>query len=239
MRRLLVGAIGLMAFSITVWSAELWNRKPVREWTREETQKFLRDSPWSHQVVVGGSLLDTGTPEDTAGERAGAGESSAAAGRVEDRSTVDVPINRPTGVTYVIEWSSARIIQQVGAHFSALQKQRKEEEIALRPSPIYVLTVTGSDLRAFSAISEEQLKAGSYLRPKRAKAKVEPAEVKVRKAADGRILAIQFAFPRQIAGQPLISDQEKSVEFGCKVKDLSLKTSFNLAKMTTAQGRDL
>ncbi len=140
---------------------------------------------------------------------------------------------------YVIEWSSARIIQQVGAHFSALQSQRKEEETAPRPSPMYVLTVTGPDLRAFGAISEDQLKAGSYLHPKHAKAKVEPGEVKVRKAADGRILAIQFAFPRQIAGQPLISDQEKSVEFGCKVKDLSLKTTFNLAKMTTAQGRDL
>lgn len=238
MRKLLVGAIGLIAFAISVWSAELWNTKPVREWTREETQKFLRASPWAHQVVVGGSLLDTETPEDTAGERAGQGETSAASGRVQP-STVDVPIDRPTGVPYVIEWSSARIIQQVRAHFSALQSQRKEEETAPRPFLIYVLTVAGSDLRAFGAISEEQLKAGSYLRPKHAKAKVEPAEVKIRKTADGRILAIQFAFPRQIAGQPLISDQEKSVEFGCKVKDLLLKTSFNLAKMTTAQGRDL
>lgn len=238
MRKFLVGAIGLMAFSITVWSAELWNTKPVREWTREETQQFLRASPWAHQVVVGSSLLDTGTPEDTAGERAGQGETSAASGRIQP-STVEVPINRPSGVPYVIEWSSARIIQQVGAHFSALQSQRKEEETAPRPSPMHVLTVTGPDLRAFGGISEDQLKAGSYLHPKHAKAKVEPGEVKVRKAADGRILAIQFAFPRQIAGQPLISDQEKSVEFDCKVKDLSLKTTFNLAKMTTAQGRDL
>lgn len=238
MRKFLVGAMGLMAFSITVWSAELWNTKPVREWTREETQQFLRESPWAHQVVVGGSLLDTGTPEDTAGERAGQGEMSGAAGR-ERPSTVEVPINRPTGVPYVIEWSSARIIQQVGAHLSALQSQRKEEEITATPSPMYVLTVAGPDLKAFHTISEDQLKAGSYLHPKHAKAKVEPVEVKVRKAADGRILAIQFAFPRQMAGQPLISDQEKSVEFGCKVKDLSLKTTFNLAKMTTPQGRDL
>jgi len=238
MRKFLVGAMGLMAFSITVWSAELWNTKPVREWTREETQQFLRASPWAHRVVVGGSLLDTGTVEDTAGERAGQGEMSGASGR-EQPSTVDVPINRPTGVPYVIEWSSARIIQQVGAHFSALQSQRKEEETAPRPSPMHVLTVAGPDLKAFHTISEDQLKAGSYLHPKHAKAKVEPVEVKVRKAADGRILAIQFAFPRQMAGQPLISDQEKSVEFVCKVKDLSLKTTFNLAKMTTPQGRDL
>jgi hypothetical protein len=238
MRKVLMGAMGLMAFSITVWSAELWNTKPVREWTREETQQFLRESPWAHQVVVAGSLLDTGTLEDMAGERAGQGEMSGAEGGTRPAS-VDVPISRPTGVTYVVEWSSARIIQQVGAHFSALQNQRKEEETVLRPTPMYVLTVTGSNLRAFGAISEDQLKAGSYLRPKHAKAKVEPVEVKVRKAADGRILAIQFAFPRQMAGQPLISDQEKSVEFGCKVKDRSLKTTFHLAKMTTPQGRDL
>jgi hypothetical protein len=236
--RLLMGAIGLVAFSAVAWPAEIWNTKPVREWTREETQQFLLDSPWTHRVVVGGSLLDTSAPGDTTGERAGLGESSAAAGR-EERSSVDVPVSRQTGAPYLIEWRSAKIFRRAGVHLAALQSQAKETEAEPAPLPLYVLSLEGPDLRVFDRVAEAQLKASAYLRLKRAKTKVEPAEVRVQKAQDGRVIAVHFAFPRQVDGQLVISDQEKSVEFSCKAKELLLKTSFNLAKMTTAQGRDL
>lgn len=234
--RLLMGAIGLVALSAVAWPADIWSTKPVREWTREETQQFLLDSPWTHRVFVGGSLLD-GAPDDTTGERAGLGESSAAAGR--ERSSVDVPVSRQTGAPYLIEWRSAKIFRRAGAHLTALQSQTKEVDAEPAPLALYVLSLEGADLRVFDGVTEAQLKASAYLRPKRAKTKVEPAEVRVQKAQDGRVIAVHFAFPRQMDGQPVISDQEKSVEFSCKAKELVLKTSFNLAKMTTAQGRDL
>ena len=236
--RLLMGALGFVTLSAVAWPAEIWNTKPVREWTREETQQFLLDSPWTHRVFVGGSLLDASAPGDTAGERSGMGESSAAAGR-ENRDTVDVPISGHTGAPFLIEWRSARIFRWAGAHLTALQSQTKEVNAEPAPLVLYVLSLEGPDLRVFDGIAEAQLKASAYLRPKHAKAKVEPAEVRVQKAQDGRVIAVHFAFPRQMDGQPVISDQEKSVEFSCKAKELVLKTSFNLAKMTTAQGRDL
>jgi len=235
--RLLMGALGLVAFSAVAWPAEIWNTKPVREWTREETQQFLLDSPWTHRVFVGGSLLVT-SPDDTTGERAGLGESSAAAGR-EERSSVDVPVSRQTGAPYLIEWRSAKIFRWAGAHLTALQSQTKVVDAEPAPLALYVLSLEGPNLSAFGGVAEAQLKASAYLRPKRAKTMVEPTEVRVQKAQDGRVIAVHFAFPRQMDGQPVISDQEKSVEFFCKAKELVLKTSFNLAKMTTTQGRDL
>ena len=236
--RLLMGALGLVAFSAVAWAADIWNAKPVREWTREETQQFLRDSPWTHRVTVGGSLTEMGAPGDTAGERAGMGESSAAAGR-ESSGSVDVPSSEPAGMPYFIEWTSAKIVRQAWVHFNALQSQRQDVVTEPPPSPTYVLAIGGPNLKAFEGVTEDQLKASSYLRPKKAKAKVEPVEVRIRKAPDGRIVSVQFAFPRQMDGQPVISDQEKSVEFSCKLKDFTIKTTFNLSKMTTAQGRDL
>jgi hypothetical protein len=236
--RLLMGALGLVAFSAVVWSADIWNTKPVREWTREETQQFLLDSPWTHRVFVAGSLLDTSAPGDTAGERSGVGESSAAAGR-ENRDTVEVPISGQTGAPYLIEWRSAKIFRRAGAHLTALQSRTKEVDAEPAPLALYVLSLEGPDLRVFDGVAEAQLKASAYLRPKRAKTRVEPTEVRVQKDQAGRVIAVHFAFPRQMDGQPVISDQEKSVEFSCKAKELVLKTSFNLAKMTTAQGRDL
>jgi hypothetical protein len=237
--RMLMGALGLVAFSAVAWPADIWNTKPVREWTREETQQFLLDSPWTHRVFVGGSLLDTSAPGDTAGESAGWGESSAAAGRVDDRSTVDVPLSGHTGAPYLIEWRSAKIFRRAGAHLTALQSQTKEVDAEPVPLALYVLSLEGPNLKVFDGVAEAELKASAYLRPKHAKTKIEPTEVRVQKAQDGRVIAVHFAFPRQMDGQPVVSDQEKSVEFSCKAKELVLKTSFNLAKMTTAQGRDL
>ena len=236
--RLLMGALGLVAFSAVAWPADLWNTKPVREWTREETQQFLLDSPWTHRVVVRGSLLDTSAPGDTVGERSDLGEASAAAQR-EERSSVDVPISGHTGAPYLIEWRSAKIFRRAGVHLTALQSQTKEVDAEPVPLALYVLSLEGPNLRVFDGVTEAELKTSAYLRPKRAKAKVEPAEVRVQKGQDGRVIAVHFAFPRQMDGQPVISDQEKSVEFSCKAKELVLKTSFTLVKMTTAQGRDL
>lgn len=236
--RLLVGAIGLVALSTTVLAADLWNTKPVREWTREETQKFLRDSPWTHQVNVGGSLLDEGAPGDTAGESTGRGESSAAEHGTSG-SSVDVPISGPTGTPYFVEWTSAKIVREAWSHVNALQSQRKEEGGEPPLSPLYVISIGGPNLRVFGGVGEEQLKAAVYLHPKHAKGRIDPVEVKIRKAKDGRVVAVQFAFPRELGGQPVIAEQEKSAEFSCKLKDFTIKTSFNVAKMTTVQGRDL
>jgi hypothetical protein len=236
--RLLMGAVGLVALSAVAWSAEIWNTKPVREWTREETQQFLLDSPWTHRVVVRGSLLDMSAPGDTVGERAGMGESSAAEAGTS-RTTVDVPISRPTGATYLIEWRSAKIFREAGTHLTVLQGQTKEAESEPSALALYVLSLEGPNLKVFDGMAEAELKASAYLRPKHVKTKVEPVEVRVQKDQNGRVIAVHFAFPRQMDGRPVISDQEKSVEFSCSAKELSIKTSFNLAKMTTAEGRDL
>ena len=236
--RLLLGVCSLAVLSTAVRAADFWQTKPVHEWTREETQRFLRDSPWAHQVMVGGSLLEAGAPGDAAGERAGMGETSGAAGR-EQRDSVDVPISAPPGTPYIIEWTSAKIVRQAWSHVHAMQKQREEEDAEPPASPLYVLSIGGPNLKAFEELTEEQLQTASYLHPKHSKNKVQPVEVKIGKTQDGRIVAIQFAFPREMDGQPIVPEREKAVEFSCKLKNFAIKTSFNLAKMMTAEGRDL
>jgi hypothetical protein len=51
--------------------------------------------------------------------------------------------------------------------------------------------------------------------------------------------AVRYAFPRQLDGPPLISEQEKSVAFASKTGDLRLKTKFEVSEMVTQKGRDL
>jgi hypothetical protein len=209
----------------------------VREWTAEETRNFLRNSLWVRQVSGGGRLIEQGPPPEVSTQTApGRRESSAHEINTQGEAG---PGGMASGPTYFVEWSSAKIVRQAGLHFAVLQGRAKEEGAEPPALPSYVLTVGAPDLSAFAGADEAGLKAAAYLRPKHTKTRVAPAEVKILKAQNGRIAVIEFSFPREADGQPVISEQEKSVEFYCRYKGLQLRTNFDVAKMTTEAGRDL
>jgi hypothetical protein len=140
--------------------------------------------------------------------------------------------------TYFIQWTSARIVRQGHAHLRALQGQGAEEPEPL-PLDVYVLTVSGSNLQVFEAVEEPQLQAKAYLRAKKSKAKVAATRVNVLRGTEGRIGSVHFGFPRELDGQPAISEKETSVEFVCRSRDVTIKASFDLTKMVVQQSRDL
>lgn len=233
------GLLCLWGLASLGWSEDFWTTKPTGEWSREETQLFFRNSPWTRQIVFEGSVLIPQAPGGTADDREGRGVLPGAERRIGSSTTEVTPIEPRRGTPYFIEWSSAKIVRQATSHFRALQGQKTEDETERFSSAFYLLSVAGPDLKSFEGLTETQLKTAAYLRPRRAKAKLEPTEVRVRKSEDGRIIVVQFAFPRQKDGQPAIPDLEKAVEFYCRVRDVVLRTSFNLLKMTIGQGRDL
>jgi len=235
-RRALLFPVLLMAFAAEASAAELWKAKPVGEWTGEETQRFLRDSPWVRKVAVG-SMVDLrpamGSVETGEGRRESSGAEQAP-------STETIEVERGRGQpVYFVEWSSAKIVRQANSRLQALLRQgmnQKEEPPAL---PVYVLTVSGANLKAFETVTDAEAKSGASLRLKGSNAILEAVDGRVRKAEGGRVVAVQFAFPRALNGRPTIPDQENSAEFTCKAHDLALKATFNLKKMSTGQGRDL
>jgi hypothetical protein len=235
MKRVLMLPVLLLMFTAASRAADLWKSKPVKEWNREETQHFLRDSPWVRQITTG-SLIDSQVPIGNIETDQGRRESSGAE-QAPSTETIDVERGQGRSV-YFIEWSSARIVRQVDLHYRVLLGQAKEEQE--QPSlPVYVLTVNGANLQAFAKATEAEVKAGVSLRLKQSHTQIEAVDAKIRKGKDDRVVAVQFAFPREVNGQRTIPDEEKSVEFSCKVKGLTLRTEFNLTKMSTAQGRDL
>jgi hypothetical protein len=231
--------LGLMAVSAVLLASDSWKLKPVREWSREETYEFLRNSPWVRRVSFGDLPVEPGPPDVGAQTDEDRGETSQAAVRAR-RSELDAGgVNMKGRTVYYVEWSSAKIVRQGRLHFGALQGRVKEDGTEPPDLSSYFLSVSGSDLKAFDGATESQLKTAAYLRLKRSKTKIAPAEVKIRKTLEKGISSIQCAFPREVDGQPVISAEEKSVEFSIKGKNLTLKTSFDLTKMTTEKGRDL
>jgi hypothetical protein len=202
----------LMALSASLAASEAWKSKAVRDWSADETRDFLRNSPWVRQVRVGGSLVEA-APPDAGQTGEGRGESSQAQGRTE-RSEPGVETGGSRGGTvYYIEWSSAKIVRQASVHFGALEGRTKEEGVEPPDLPFFTVSVHGPDLKAFAGATEADLKAGASLRAKRAKTKIDPTQVKIRKGQEDRILSIQFSFAREADGKPVISPEEKTVEF--------------------------
>jgi hypothetical protein len=235
----LIPISGLVLISAAALPTDVWRAKPVQQWTEEETRGFLRNSPWVRQVTVGGLAGEIGDAGVDAQTRLGrGGEASGAEGRVNS-STIDVErgeaARRPV---YYIEWSSAKIVRAANVHIALLQGRIKQDPGAPPPLDSFVLTVAGTDLQVFTAATEPQLQAASYLRAKHSKTRVPPKEVKILKR-ENRVVAITFTFPRAVDGQPVIPDQESAAEFTVKIKDLTLKPTFDLNRMVTESGRDL
>jgi hypothetical protein len=237
-------------------AADPWKSKPVRDWTRDETVQFFRASPWLHRVAT--STAPAHPPPSSASVFDGVSvlgdpclscvQSHVPPGAmtVDDTKQPDAESaglgsgrgSHSRETVYFIQWTSARTVRRALAHLRALDGLGEEgSDIAIMPS--LVVTVIGADLRAFEGVPETELAESTQLRVRKTKTAVGPAQVRVQRRPDGQISSVHFEFPRNLDGRPLIPDEEKSVEFFCKSKGLTLKVRFDLTKMVCAEGRDL
>lgn len=234
MRGSLLALFCFLVFTPGLPGQQFWNQKPVAQWTREETYEFFRGSPWVHEVTVFSAVRDpAATPGDVERERQ-MGPASPEGLKVEPRF---VPGERERATTYYIQWTSAKILRQAGAHFRALEGRGQEE-----PNPLaldkYFITVLGRDLLAFDGATEVELQQATRLRLRGTGGKIKPSEVRIERGASGHIDAIVYGFPREVDGKPVIPDEEQSVVFVCKTEHVKLKTCFKLTEMTTKLGPD-
>lgn len=233
-----------------------WKSKPVEDWTREEALQFFRESPWVHRVAIppapthsppsSGSLFDGVSLSGTACLSCAQSNLPSGAMTVDDKKQPSAEGgglssrrgSRSRETVFFIQWTSARTVRRALSRLRALDRLEKERsDIAALPS--YVVTVIGADLNAFEGIPEAEFKNTTQLRARKTKAQAGPSQVRVQRQQDGRITSVHFEFPREIESCSLIPNEEKSVEFFCQAKDLTLKVRFDLTKMVSAEGRDL
>jgi hypothetical protein len=236
MKRAFLCIIAILMLATVGRTAEPRMAKPVKEWNREETQHFLRSSPWVKQVSTV-SLVDLTPSMGNTETTQGRGESSGAQ-QVPSTESANVVRERPR-LVYFIEWSSAKVVRQANWHMEALMGQAVNQDVEPPALTLYVLSVKGVYLAAFANLSKADVLKGVSLHLKRARTTLAATDAVIRKTPEGKVVAVQFAFPRLLDGKPTIPSEEKSVEFVCKAGHLTLKADFKLAKMTTGHGLDL
>ena len=121
-----------------------------------------------------------------------------------------------------------------------MKQEDADKYLAKQPTD-YELVLSGQDMTPFDSMDESGVIANTWIRPKSSKENIAPAKVQIQRDKEGKhVVAIAFSFPRKLAGgEPVISPEEKSVEFSCVAGKLSVRTNFEVRQMATKQGQDL
>ncbi len=205
--RRFVASVAVVVFLISAVSAQ-WDKKPYTEWSQQETEKILNNSPWGQTQA----LTDTSKMFDT-GRRLDSGQS-----RVADVTQVNFRIRLLSAKPLRQAICRSMEIQQKGELPAQLAAQLRAFAAADFPDYI-VITVTvesqnpSSEFQAATSvlgkITTAELKNDTYLLVKGGK-KVFLKEYQSPRN-DG--LGARFIFPRLVEGKPFITADAESVLF--------------------------
>ena len=212
--------------------------KSWKEWTKEDAEKILNNSPWGQQQV------DTDLSEmfyqPTTDARTSGGRAPNAGSRLEQGAT-----NQETKLMYGIRFFSARPVRQAFIRMIQLQQKNLEADVIERmnsfaelpsnDSIIIAVTIEGTDKRSLgkvmqviSSAATGTLKNTTYL--ERNDGKRLFLEEYVPPGKDG--FGARFIFPRIVSERPFLTPEIHDVrfvaEFGPTIK---LNVRFNVAPM--------
>lgn len=252
--RPLAKALALVCVAtLLAWAGDPWKEKPYTEWNEKDVQKVLNDSPWARTVRVTMSWrplpvgANTGYEASTqspgaqpAGEMAPAGPGPGQAGNPTAPSEMALRVPQ---AEFVVRWVSALTVRQAlvrNAELAGNPLQDPSQLLQVQPDS-YQILVLGADLSPFASANETELQERAELRIGSTKKKLAPVAVQLlRSNAGGRLQGVLFQFPkRDAAGEAVVPANEKSLEFVCEVKSLSLRAKFDPRKMINREGADL
>ncbi|HEY7405137.1 MAG TPA: hypothetical protein VIB39_16540 [Candidatus Angelobacter sp.] len=244
LRRIVAFAVPVLACVLTfAVSNEPWKDKEYKTWTQDEVQKILFESPWVKMVEVSAPWLKgrmqyltplpvdcDGRPDMNRGDRT---PTSWALG------------NNESIVIYQVTWQSSHTVRAAKLREAVLcgrgNAERGEELLDEQPDN-YIITVHSPDMSPFKGMDEDALIKATTLWPKKTSKKFAPESVVINRYGNSTSAPymLTFKFPRKADnGEPLIAVDEKEVEFASQVGKFSLKTKFQLPKMTVKNGPDL
>jgi hypothetical protein len=213
-------------------------QKPWKEWSKDDAEKILNDSPWAHFQV------DTDLSEmffqPTTDARTSGGRAPNANSRLEQGAT-----NQATSLKYGIRFFSARPVRRAFIRMIQFQQKNIEPDVVARMNNfaeftsddaiIIAVTIEGTDKRSLGkamqiieSAATGTLKNTTYL--ERNDGKRLFLDQYVPPGRDG--FGARFIFPRVVDERPFLTTDYNDVrfvaEFGTTIK---LNMTFKLADM--------
>ncbi|MHA1944167.1 MAG: hypothetical protein ACW96M_07215 [Candidatus Thorarchaeota archaeon] len=248
---------GVVGFLITcvAWAGDPWKEKPFQEWTADDVQKLLTDSPWALKAKsqkMGTKVVTYQPPSyatTTSATTVCARSNGCGMGKVAPPKTV-IRTPPPTGETIstVIEshkfellWLSALTVRQGLVRRRMLEGTitAKEGEKLLSNGPgHYVLALAGPDIYTLALIPDEEIQTAS-LHTRKGKKIIPVQQVFRGKSQSGALAQILFYFPRAWDGKATLEPDETKVTFLLETRVGKLEAKFHLKKMVRDGAPDI
>jgi hypothetical protein len=215
-----------------LWAGEVWEEKSYTEWTLEEAQLILRDSPWAQ------------TLEDPARGAAGSGEASQQEPLLSDVPKFGTVSGTASGrsLSGSVQWVSSFTMRQAMARAGQLQGTMRAgdaTQLMMMNPQQYVIAVRGEAVSLVMAglpeQTQEALQQSAYLQPQGGE-KIVPLGIEVN--LEGAPAAF-FYFPRGAADAPLLRPEQETVEFNWSSGLDTVKMTFTLGEMVRGGKLDL
>lgn len=251
MRTKLRAGAAVLAIATVAWaSGDVWKSKPYAQWDEKDITTILQTSPWSRPAV---QIQGAWRPADTAaadtsnlgvaGSGADTSNRSAGAGSNQPGGTEKQAEALAAVQMYNIYWWSSRTIRETSLRRAVLKgslTQDQADKMVTAPVDSYQILVNSPNMAIFQRRGEDAFKQVAFLQTHKNKQKLNPTKVEFQKNADGTVVGAVFSFPRTSPnGEPLISSDEKEVDFQLQIGGSWLRTYFNPKQMVDSQGEDL
>jgi hypothetical protein len=216
-----------------------WRGKPYDQWNDNDVERIFTDSPWTRTVAVPRTWsiysANNGQQNDQL--------NGADRGLPLDSNRSERDSSSPT-VNFYVDWASSRPMRAAAARRAMLRGTQRGldlEKYANEPQTEYQIIVQAQDMRPFVRHDEKFFEENAFLSTKKNKQKIPASHVRYeRDEKGGQIASVIFSFPKKTAsGDPVISSDEKSVTFTCKIEESQLRATFEPQKMVDNMGPTL
>ena len=234
--------VGILLLTTLVWAGdEPWRAKPYTEWTCEDLNIILNDSPWARPLRVIPAWQ--GDDQSNVESQPAFNRDFRAVG--SGKRTDDKPlIEGFRGVTFWIVWNSAKTVRQGYLRVGVLRGEITEEQmiatLELQKPEDYEISIVGQDMTPFSLVDDLELRDNAELVANKTNVRLKPSKLRFRRNMEGTdVYEVIFHFPKKLPdGKPFLDSTDQAVDFTSKVGKNILRARFELAKMVGRDGPD-
>lgn len=227
MRKILTGALFLLAVGLATGAGDAWNDKKPEDWTAKEAKKVLENSPWAQNT----SSPATWVLMDTIYRRVPQGAPSV---------TDDIPNGH-----FVVRWASSRAIRLATARQAILQGKAVPEamEMADERRDEYEVVVVWDRLLRHPPVDERTAARSATLRARSSAVEIQATRVAFRVGAgmSTKLDEAAFFFPKTAGPdeEPWLNNAETAIDFYWQIGPGAIRARFQPEKMTLRGKRDL
>jgi hypothetical protein len=239
----LVLLLGLLLGATLLCAADKpWKAKTYQQWDEKDLQTILSDSPWVRVTPIQRSWLAVAEKDVAPDPQIAGGVRQMPGGSTQAGGGATTPVRAGEGswqeLNVQVFWQSSRVMRAATAREAVLHGQQLDvDKYVAEPQTEYQIILRMADMTPFTQHDEKFFQDNAFLQTKKSKDRISPTHVVYEKNAKGSIQDAIFFFPKTTSsGAPTISNDEKEVQFTCKIADSPVRVGFKPQEMVDTQG---